>query len=114
MTPVPRYWHPYLLEDPPAIRRRFVQGRAADLSGPDPVLLPEPVSDLLSDPRAGPSDPVHQLEPAAIPAEGVRVQRRAMLARSTQGAPVLWHQRRREPLFSPPVTELHFDILRPE
>jgi hypothetical protein len=114
MTPVPRYWHPYVLDDSPDIRRRFVQGRAADLSGPDPVLMPEPISDLLHDPRAANGDPVHHLEPAAIPAEGVRVQRRAMLARSTQGAPVLWHQRRRESLSAPPVIELRFDILRPE
>ena len=114
MTPVPRYWHPYVLEDSPGVRRRFVQARAADLSGPDPVLMPEPISDLLYDPRAADGDPVHHLEPASIPAEGVRVQRRAMLARSTHGVPVLWHQRRREPVSAPPVTELRFDILRPE
>jgi hypothetical protein len=51
-------------------RRRFVQGRAADLSGRTPTLLPPPVSDLLVDPRGVNGRPVHQLEPAAIPACG--------------------------------------------
>ena len=111
MTPVPRYWHPYVLDEP-AGRRRFIQGRAADLGGPEPILLPEPASDLLLDPEAPAAGPVHKLEPAAIPAEGLRVQRRAMLARSTEGAPVLWNQRRRQPLSAPPVTDLRFDVLR--
>jgi hypothetical protein len=34
MAPVPRYWHFYLLENSPTGIRRFVQGRAYDLSGP--------------------------------------------------------------------------------
>jgi hypothetical protein len=114
MTPVPRYWHPYVLDDTPGVARRFVQGRAADLSGAEPVLLPEPVSDLLADPKAPTGGPVHQLEPAAIPAEGLRIQRRAMLARSTEGEPVLWSQRRQQPMSAPPVSGLRFDILRPE
>ena len=36
MTPVPRYWHPYLLAACPTTERRFVQGRAYVLSGPHP------------------------------------------------------------------------------
>src|SRR5436190_21127865 len=88
MTPIPPYWHPYVI-DPEAADgvRRFVQGRAADLSGPTPALLPPPVSDLLYDPKAPPAGPVHQLEPAVIPPEGLRVQRRARPARSATGAP---------------------------
>jgi hypothetical protein len=114
MTPVPRYWHPYVLDDSPGVARRFVQGRAANLSGPEPVLLPEPVSDLLMDAKAPPEGPVHHLEPATIPAEGLRLQRRAMLARSTEGEPVLWSQRRQQPMSAPPVSGLRFDLLRPE
>jgi hypothetical protein len=112
MTPVPPYWHPYVVEDQPDGTRRFVQGRAADLSGPEPVMLPEPTSDLLFDPNAPPAGPVHYLAPAAIPPEGLRVQRRAMLARSTTGAPVLWTQRRRWALEAPPTLALRFDVLR--
>jgi hypothetical protein len=113
MTPIPRYWHPYVIATV-AGRRRFIQGRAADLSGPTAVPLPPPVSDLLTDPHAPADGPVHQLEPAAIPPDGLRVQRRAMLARSTTGEPVLWTQRRREPLLTPPTFALRFDLLRPD
>ena len=111
MTPIPRYWHPYVVDVVNGLRR-FVQGRAADLSGPTPQLLPPPISDLLADPKARPDDPVHQLEPAAIPAEGLRIQRRAMLARATTGEPVLWTQRRRDLLLAPPTFALRFDVLQ--
>ena len=93
-------------------RRDIVQGRAADLSGPTPTLLPPPISDLLADPHAPAGGPVHQLEPATIPSDGLRVQRRAMLARSTTGEPVLWTQRRRELLLTPPTFALRFDIFQ--
>jgi hypothetical protein len=56
---------------------------------------------------------VHQLEPGAIPADGLRVERRAMLGRSTTGQPVLWTQRRRQPLITPPAFGLRFDVLSP-
>lgn len=109
-TRVPRYWHPYVVQEI-AGRRRFVQGRAADLSGPTAVLLPPPVSDLLHDPGSGGVHPVHQIEPAAIPQDGLRLERRAMLARGTDGQPVLWTQRRRQPLLTPPGLRLRFDTL---
>jgi hypothetical protein len=121
MTPIPPHWHPYVI-DPDLPTRRFVQGRAADLTGhrPDnpndnrPLLLPPPQSDLLIDPHGGNGRPIHQLEPAAIPTDGVRVERRAMLARTTSGEPVLWTQRRRQPLLMPPTFGLRFDVLRPD
>lgn len=111
MTPIPRYWHPYVIDDN-TNPRRFVQGRAADLSGPTPTLLPVPVSNLLTDPHAPAGGPVHQLQPATIPPDGLLVQRRAMLARATTGQPVLWTQRRRDLLLSPPTFALRFDILQ--
>jgi hypothetical protein len=111
MTPIPHFWHPYVI-DPAHEPRRFVQGRAADLSGKTPTLMPPPVSDLLADPKAPPGGPVHQLEPSAIPSDGLRVRRRAMLARSTSGEPVLWTQRRRDLLLAPPTFALRFDVLR--
>jgi hypothetical protein len=113
MTPVPRYWHPYVVEDIDG-RRRFVQGRAADLSGREATLLPPPVSDLLADPHGRGGRPIHQLEPAAIPAEGLLIERRAMLARAVDGEPVLWTQRRRVSLDAPPTFTLRFDVLRPD
>lgn len=107
MTPVPPHWHPYVVEEVDG-RRRFVQGRAADLSGPTPRLLPAPASTLLADPTG---TAIHQIEPAALPADGVRVERRAVLARTTTGEPVLWTQRRRQPLLAPPTFGLRFDVL---
>lgn len=112
MTPVPPHWHPYVPEDVGS-RRRFVQGRAADLSGPTPTLLPPPSSDLLIDPASAGVHPVHQLEPGAIPQDGLRVERRALLGRSTSGEPLLWTQRRRMPLLDPPTFALRFDVLEP-
>ena len=110
MTPIPPHWHPYVIEQVGG-RRRFVQGRAADLSSRQATMLPPPVSDLLRDPRRRPNQPVHQIEPAAIPSDGVRVERRAILARATTGEPVLWTQRRRQPLYTPPALGLRFDVL---
>jgi len=113
MTPIPPHWHPYVVEDNADGRRRFVQGRAADLSGRTPTLLPPPSSDLLLDPASHGQYPIHQLEPAAIPQDGLRVERRAMLARSTIGEPLLWTQRRRMPTLTPPTFALRFDVLVP-
>jgi len=76
-------------------------------------LLPAATSDLLIDPAAGGIHPVHQIEPGAIPVDGVRVERRAILARRTDGTPVLWTQRRRQPLLAPPAIGLRFDVLDP-
>lgn len=112
MSHVPPHWHPYTIEKV-AGRRRFVQGRAADLSGTTAVLLPEAESDLLIDPASGGTHPTHQLEPAAIPQDGVRVERRRMLARATDGSPVLWTQRRRQPMLTPPALRLAFDAMEP-
>jgi hypothetical protein len=110
-TDVPPYWHPYLVEQVGG-RRRLVQGRLADLSGAAAVLTPEPASELLRDPAAGGVHPVHQLEPAAVPTDGLTLERRYILGRGTDGAPVLWVQRRRGPLAAPPVQSLRLDVLR--
>ncbi|MGH2713128.1 MAG: hypothetical protein ACRDM7_04445, partial [Thermoleophilaceae bacterium] len=112
-TRVPAHWHPYTIEEVSGGRRRFVQGRAADLSGASAVLMPAAESDLLIDPGSGGVHPIHQVEPAAIPPDGVHLERRAILARRTDGAPVLWTQRRRLPLLTPPALRLRFDVLEP-
>jgi hypothetical protein len=112
MTRVPPHWCPYVIQEVDG-RRRFVQGRAADLSGPTAVLMPPPASDLLYDPSANGTHPVHQIDPAAIPQDGLCLERRAMLARATDASPVLWTQRRRRPLLTPPGLRLRFDTLEP-
>jgi hypothetical protein len=111
-----RYWHPYLLQDVGG-RRRFVQGRLADLDATSPTLFPEPVAEVLYD-RANlapdPADqvePVHQIEPATIPRYGLRLTRQRVLARDVDGNPMLWVQRRRLPLHDPPISTLRYDTL---
>lgn len=59
-----------------------------------------------------PADPVHQIEPATVPSLGLRLERRTMLARGTDGLPVLWQQRRRLPLLAPPAQHGRFDVMQ--
>jgi hypothetical protein len=109
-TALPRYWHPYPVDEVDG-RRRYVQGRLADLEQRPPVPMPEPVSPLLRDPLAPASGPVHQIEPATVPTTGLRLERRWVLGRRTDGQPVLWTQRRRLPNLAPPVSGLRFDVV---
>jgi hypothetical protein len=111
-TEVPTFWHPYLIEDVGG-RRRLVQCRLADLSGPTARPMPAPESDLLRDPASGGRHPVHQLEPSAVPTDGLQLERCYVLGRGTDGQPVLWTQRRRLPLAIPPTMRLGFDMLEP-
>lgn len=111
---VPPFWHPYVPDTVTIagqVLRRFVQGRLADLSGTEAGLTPAPTSDLLLDPASGGRHPVHQLEPAVVPTDGLQIERRYLLARRIDGLPVLWTQRRRVPLAAPPTMRLQFDVL---
>ena len=113
-TFVPHHWHPYVIENIDG-RRTFVQGRFVDYSalGPGEIgnLAPEPVAELLHNQKRADKDPMHQINPAVVPSTGIRLDRRYVLARRSDGAPVLWVQRRRLPLFSPPTRGLRFDVL---
>jgi len=109
-TVVPAYWHPYDIQ-PIDGRRRFVQAALADLTIRPPVTMPPPASQLLLDPLAPTDGPVHQIEPATVPTGGLRLDRRFVLGRQTNGWPILWMQRRRQPLLGPPVSNLRFDVL---
>ncbi|GAA0584776.1 hypothetical protein [Actinomadura livida] len=105
---VPPFWHPYVIEESEGRPRRLVQGRLADLSGPTRVLMPPPASGLLR-PTPGGEEGIHRIEPAAVPADGLQLERRTMLGRRTDGLPVLWQQRRRVPLAAPPTMRLQHD-----
>lgn len=109
-SPMYPYWHPYTVQEV-AGRRRYVQGRLADVSQPTPVLLPEPRASVLYDRDASGAAPAHQVEPAVVPVNGLRLERRMMLARGTDARPVLWAQRRRLPLLGAPAMRLEFDRL---
>jgi len=109
-TTVPRLWHPYLSSDAGNVRR-FVQGRLADLNVRPVVSRSGPTSRLLHDPAAGPADPAHTIMPGAVPRTGLRLERRYVLGRRTDGEPLLWVQRRGASLFAPPVSALRLDVL---
>ncbi|MEO0485143.1 MAG: hypothetical protein AAF092_04445 [Pseudomonadota bacterium] len=110
---LPLHWHPY---EPVEIggKRMYVQGRLADLSrsGAD-GLLPEATAGLLQDPAAPQKGPVHTIDPVAVPRTGLKLERRWMSARRADGLPVIWQQKRRLPLMSPPVSGLRFDVSEP-
>lgn len=108
-TNVQPSWHPYVIRTTNG-KRRFVQGRLADLAKNPPQLMPEPRSAFLVDPRAAATEPPHQIEPGALPAQGIRLQRNYVLGRRTDGKPILWMQRHRGPLRSPPISGLRFDV----
>jgi hypothetical protein len=70
-----------------------------------------PITTLLRPTPGGGGGQVHRLDPVAIPVDGLQIERRHILGRRTDGAPVLWQQRRRVPLATPPSMRLQFDIL---
>jgi hypothetical protein len=106
-TTLPEHWHPYRVETLPAPARRvFVQGRVADLSQIPPVLRADARSELLGAGRG------HVLAASAVPNQGMRLERRHVLARGTDGRPVLWRQKRRLPVLAGPVSHLRFDLLQ--
>jgi hypothetical protein len=106
-TGVPASWHPYQRVDSGG-RPRLRQARLAELSVDPPRLAPAPRAVLL---RGPPGGGLHEIEPSAVPATGLRLERRYMLARATDGQPVLWLQRRRRGLAAPPSSGLRFDVL---
>ena len=86
------------------------QAVVADLSGPIPRPRPGPASRLIGGPSGPGLGRGHDVAPDAIPSNGVRLQRRAMLARDTAGRPVLWVERSSRPVTGPPTSHLRFDV----
>lgn len=84
---------------------RFVRTRIADPDRPGAFADP-PRSELLGD--------VTRLEPLAVPASGIRLLRRPVLARAVDGTPVLWLQRSTRPLDVAVDVDLRWDGLRPD
>lgn len=95
------YWHPYEVGEV-NLKRRLVQRRLVDLSRQKPFLMPAPQAEILQ---------TQSLLPLAIPSNGVEIERRWQLARDMNGAPVLWVQRQRRTLMSPPARRLRFDVM---
>lgn len=115
-TNLPPYWHPYRIEARPD-GRLYVQGLVEDLNDParlagqPPRLRDGPRSTLIGgtpDSRLGLG---HQLRPTALPNQGLALERRYLLGRTTDGQPLLWVQRGRRPLVAGPASWLRFDVL---
>ena len=72
--------------------------------------MPPPRAEIL---QAGTpeSSQLHQVLPMAIPSNGIEVERRWMLARDMLGNPILWIERQRKPLRTPPARRLRFDVM---
>jgi hypothetical protein len=106
-TTLPSHWHPYTREPDGDWRQALL----ADVTGPEPIPRPGPTSVLIGGPSAGGPGRGHDLEPAALPSSGVRLRRRAMLARDVDGRPVLWVERSTHPIAGPAASHLRFDVL---
>ena len=94
--------------------RRFIQARLVDHRADPPVLLPEPTSSLLIDPRAGDDEPPHAIEASAVSELGVRLETRHLLGRGSDGRPHLWLERRRFVRPRATARGFGFDLLVPE
>lgn len=107
-APSPGPWHPYPALDPTqGGPRRFRQGRLrVEKNGrPRNGDLPHTSSRFLASLRGG---RMPEIDPAAVPAAGLRLERRWVLARSRDGLPVVWQQRRRiDPLAAPAYALSH-------
>jgi hypothetical protein len=127
-TTLPQHWHPYQrirADDPsadggpPSALVGAGDGRSgswrqavlADLTGEIPIPRPGPISRLIGGPSGPGLGRGHELASDAIPSSGVRIRRRAMLARDSQGRPVLWVERTAGPAVAPPTSHLRFDVL---
>lgn len=101
------HWTPYTLDEEEGTPRRLVQRRLADLSRQKPSPMPAPQALVLQ----ADGDSPHVVAPLAVPSNGVELTRRWQLARDMHGEPVLWLQRERGPLLSPPARTLRFDVM---
>lgn len=105
MTTLPEHWHPYTRHP------QWRQAVLADLTGPLPVARPGPVSRLIGGPSGAGVGRGHEMSATAVPSSGIRLRRRAMLARDTNGRPVLWVERSTAPVAGPPTSHLRWDVM---
>ena len=111
-TTLPPHWHPYRrVEVTERASGDWEQGLVADLTKAVPVPRPGPLSRMIGGPSGAGAGRGHVLSSSALPSSGVRLIRRARLARDTAGRPVLWVERQTAPLAGPPASHLRFDVL---
>jgi len=103
-------WHPYELswDDPNELA--FVQRGLADYSRQLPQPMPHPDAEVLkAGTRAAPE--LHRVSAATMSRGGLELERRWQLARDMRGRPVLWIQRQRRILRTPPARTIRFDVM---
>jgi hypothetical protein len=101
------HWIPYEIDESNGKRLRM-QRLLVDLSRQKPMPFPGPEADVLQ--SATPGQP-HHIAMLAIPTNGIEVERRWELARDMTGSPILWIERQRRGLMSPPARRLRFDVM---
>jgi len=84
---------------------------AADLSGCTPVLLPPPVSDLLTDPHGGNGGQSTNWNRLPSPPTAYAWNAGPCWPVQPPANQLLWTQRRRQPLLMAPTFALRFDVL---
>lgn len=95
------HWIPYTMTDDD--QRRLEQRRLVDFADGQVRDLPPARAAVLQGQAT-------VLPESLIPADGLQVERRWMLARDAAGRPHLWIQRQRGPLLAPPARTLRFDV----
>lgn len=109
MTRIPPRWHPYLIPEVNG-QPRFVQGRAANLSGPTGAPCPKRRVTFSS--TLNPMETIRPSNSSPPPYQPKAFERNG--ARCWPGPRTdpqgLWTQRRRQPMFTPPGMRLRFDV----
>ena len=101
------YWYPYEIVET-ATTRLLEQQSLPDYTLQIPKPMPLPRSAVLQPDQIGKQ---HIVNPLAIPSNGIELERRWQLARDMNGFPVIWIQRKRSSLLSPPARLLRFDVM---
>ena len=104
-------WHPYGLLWEGQSELAFEQQGLADYSLQKPRPMPHPDADVL---KAGTPEALelHRIAAATMSLGGLELERRWQLARDLRGRPVLWIQRQRRVLRTPPARTIRFDVMR--
>jgi len=108
---LPPQWHPYRRTEHDRVTGEWEQGLVADLTQAQPIPRAGPTSRLIGGQSGDKFGKGHVLTQRALPSGGVRLVRRARLARDTGGRPILWIERSATPLAGPSSSHLRFDVL---
>ena len=108
-TGMETHWHPYGLDWAAAGGPSYVLRGLVDYALQVPRVMPRPQAEVMKD-SADP-DRLHRISPVVVAQGGFELERRWQLARDMQGKPVLWIQRQRRNLRTPPARTLRFDLM---